>query len=68
MRNIQTTYRLNRIAENLWINQAEREKLFRMFDNSNSAERDAIVREIELASQTKSIEVRNNLKQRIRNS
>jgi hypothetical protein len=68
MRNIQTTYRLNRIAENLWLNQAEREKLFRMFDNSNSAERDAIVREIELASQTKSIEVRNNLKQRIRNS
>jgi hypothetical protein len=59
---------LNRIAENLWLNQAEREKLFRMFDNSNSAERDAIVREIELASQTKSIEVRNNLKQRIRNS
>jgi hypothetical protein len=61
-------YKLKRIAENLFLNQNERDKLFQMYINSEEDERDSIVNEIFKQSTIESIKIRHDLKQRIRRS
>lgn len=61
-------YKLKRIAEDLWLNQDERDKLFQMYLNSDPVNRDYIVDDIKRQSEIKSIEIRQDLKQRIRKS
>jgi hypothetical protein len=66
--NMDVEYKLKRIAENLFLNPAERDKLFQIYLNSDPLERDAIVDDVKRRSEIRSIEIRHDLKQRIRNS
>lgn len=66
--NMDVEYKLKRIAEDLWLNQDERDKLFQMYLNSDPVNRDYIVDDIKRQSEIKSIEIRQDLKQRIRKS
>lgn len=61
-------FKLKRIAENLWLNQNERDKLFEIYNNSYINTRDSIVDEVLEKSKIRSIEIRHDLRQRIRKS
>jgi 6-phosphogluconate dehydrogenase len=63
---LETECRLRRISENLWLNFKEKEKLIEIYNNSSSEMRDIIVSELEQESRSKNLEVRYNLRDKLR--
>jgi len=66
--NMDVEYKLKRIAENLYLDQKEKEKLFQMYNRSSPENRDSIVDEILEESKIRNVGVRHGIKQRLRSA
>lgn len=60
--------RLRRIMNNLFLENWEKDKLVKMYDNTDPVKRDYILNEIEHESESRNFEVRRRLRQIIRDS
>jgi hypothetical protein len=66
--NIYTEANLKKLAINCFLNSKEKDQLLKIYNNSDSHIRDRIVEELALESEIRSIEIRNRIRNRIRNS
>ena len=65
---LQTQSRMRRIAMNLFLNNKEKDQFLKLYENSNSENREHVLREIERDSESRNYDVRRKLRMLIRDS
>lgn len=64
--NIDSEYRLKRISEHLYLERWEKDRLFRMYENSNPDTRDIVLRNVEISTRNADFQTKRELRMIIR--